>query len=94
MLSIEAVKKVAHLARLTLKQEELEQLAKQLSTVLDHFESLSKVNTEGVEPLVTPTDMTSVWRADEVEPGFGQDVALENAPEVIGHLFKVPPVVG
>ncbi len=69
-------------------------MASSLSSVLDHFEELEKIPSENVEPLVTPTDMVAVWRADEVKSKLGQSEAMANAPETIGNLFKVPPVVG
>ncbi len=95
MISEKEVARVAHLARLSLSEEESKTLAAQLSTVLNHFEQVAKIDTTGVEPLVTPTDMEFIWREDKVEtwPGAAE-AAVENAPEAVGHLFKVPPVVG
>lgn len=94
MLSEEVVEKVAKLARLSLTREECMELAQQLSSVLSHFESVSKVKTDGVEPLVTPTDMEQFWREDESKTWADSETALANAPERVGQLFKVPPVVG
>ncbi len=94
MLTKEQVEKVAHLARLSLTDEEAIELAKQLSTVLTHFEKVSKVNTEGVEPLVTPTDMEAFWREDAAQAWESPETATANAPETMGNLFKVPQVVG
>ncbi len=94
MISEEEVTRVAHLARLSISSEEAKQLAAQLSQVLGHFEHVSKVNTEGVEPMVTPTDLEGYWREDEVKPSTSVADAIANAPEAVGNLFKVPPVVG
>jgi aspartyl-tRNA(Asn)/glutamyl-tRNA(Gln) amidotransferase subunit C len=94
MISEDEVARVAHLARLSISPEEAKQLAAQLSQVLGHFEHVSKVNTEGVEPLVTPTEIESYWREDEVKVSTSVEDALANAPEAVGNLFKVPPVVG
>lgn len=94
MISESEVKRVAHLARLSLTPEESASLAKQLSTVLGHFEKVSKVPTDGVEPLVTPTDMDEVWRDDRAQSWESPEVAMANAPSAQGNLFKVPPVVG
>ena len=94
MISEEQVSRTAHLARLSLGAEEAKLLAEQLSTVLKHFESVSKIPTEGVEPLVTPTDVEEFWRADKAEPWESAEAAMKNAPEAVGNLFKVPPVVG
>jgi len=94
MISEDEVARVALLARLSLSGEEAKQLASQLSSVLGHFEHVSQVNTEGVEPLVTPTDIKAFWREDRVEGWKSADEAMVNAPESVGNLFKVPPVVG
>ena len=94
MLSEEEVARVATLARLSISAEDAKQLAGQLSLALSHFEHVSKVNTDGVEPLVTPTDIEAFWREDEVKGWKSAEPAMANAPEAVGNLFKVPPVVG
>lgn len=94
MISEADVARVAHLARLSLTPEETRLLATQLSSVLAAFEHVSKINTDGVEPLVTPTDMPAFWREDKAQVWDGVEAATANAPETLGHLFKVPPVVG
>lgn len=94
MISEDEVTRVAHLARLSLNAEETKQLAAQLSSVLGHFEHVSKVKTDGVEPLITPTDVEPVWREDKAKGWDNAEAAMQNAPEAVGNLFKVPPVVG
>jgi aspartyl-tRNA(Asn)/glutamyl-tRNA(Gln) amidotransferase subunit C len=94
MISEDEVARVALLARLSLTAEETKKLAIQLSTVMGHFEHVSKVKTDGIEPLLTPTDMKSLLREDKLETWENPEIAMANAPEVVGNLFKVPPVVG
>lgn len=94
MISEEEVARVAHLARLTLTPEETKLVASQLSTVLGHFEHVSKVDTKGLEPLVTPSEIEQYWRADQAESWENAEAAMQGAPEAVGNLFKVPPVVG
>jgi aspartyl-tRNA(Asn)/glutamyl-tRNA(Gln) amidotransferase subunit C len=95
MISEEEVSRVALLARLSMGADEIKKLSQQLSLVLGHFEHVSKINTEGVEPLVTPTDIEQMWREDKAEQWAGaSESAMKNAPEAVGNLFKVPPVVG
>lgn len=86
--------KIAHLARLAISDQEAERYAQQLSSILEAFNQLAKVNTEGVEPMITPTGMDYIYREDQVEhfPG-APDTLLENAPERSGNLFRVPPVL-
>lgn len=87
------VKKVASLARLRLTSDEERQYQTQLADVFKHFEEVSQIVTDGVEPLVTPTQLEEYWREDVVEDTLSTEEALQNAPEKNGHLFKVPPVV-
>ena len=94
MINESDVARVALLARLKLGEDETRQLAQQLQAILGHFEHVSKIDTAGVEPLVTPTDMPSYLRQDKCVPWENPDAAMKNAPERVGNLFKVPPVVG
>jgi aspartyl-tRNA(Asn)/glutamyl-tRNA(Gln) amidotransferase subunit C len=91
-LTLADVQKVSHLSRLRLSSEEMTAIQSQLSLVLENFEQIAQVNTEGVHPLFTPTDIVQALRVDVVEP-FQSEKLLENAPEKSGRLFKVPPVV-
>ena len=93
MISEAELKKVAKLARLELKPEELALYPKQFAAILEYFEQIAKVDTTQVEPLLTPTDMDQHLRADEIRPWGGAEAAMSNAPERSGNLFKVPPVV-
>jgi aspartyl-tRNA(Asn)/glutamyl-tRNA(Gln) amidotransferase subunit C len=94
MISAKDVARVARLARISLQESEMESLAEQLSFVLKHFEQVATIDTENIPPLITPTEITVHLREDKVVTWPGADRALENAPETVGHLFKVPPVVG
>ena len=94
MISEEDVARVAYLARVQIEPKEAQKLAAELSSILKHFEQVSKVNTQGVEPLVTPTDMPDNLREDVAVVWESPEAAMANAPEATGNLFKVPPVVG
>lgn len=88
-----AVEKAAKLARLEIDAPETEQLTKQLQNVLANFEQIAKVKTEGVEPLVTPSDIEAEWRPDVVKVELSAEEITANAPAKQGNLFAVPPVV-
>ncbi|MCC6276993.1 MAG: Asp-tRNA(Asn)/Glu-tRNA(Gln) amidotransferase subunit GatC [Oligoflexia bacterium] len=92
-VSEETIRKIAHLARLELTEKEVQTYSKQLTGILDYVSQLSKVDTTGVEPLVTATDMAVNFREDKVEPSLSPDDLLSNAPDRSGNLFKVPPVL-
>ena len=87
------MQKVAELARLKLSDAEAEAIAGQLAAVLENFEQLAMVQTTGVEPLVTPTDVAIHFREDKAAKEFDIESFMVNAPSRSGRLFKVPPVV-
>lgn len=93
MIDPKALSHIAKLARLQVSEEDAARYSAELTKALGYFEQISKVNTDGVEPLVTPAEMEAFWRADEVKKEFTADEMTANAPEKLGNLFKVPPVV-
>lgn len=92
-LSPEQVLHIARLARVGLTPEEVDRFASQLSGILDHFEALSAVDTEGVEPTAHPLPLANVMRSDEVTPSLPRDAVLANAPETEDGLLRVRAVL-
>jgi aspartyl-tRNA(Asn)/glutamyl-tRNA(Gln) amidotransferase subunit C len=88
-----AVRRIAHLARIAVADDEVEDLKGELNAILAFVEQLSEVNVEDVEPMtsVTPLDMKK--RIDEVTDGGIPDDIVRNAPATEGHFFLVPKVV-
>jgi len=93
MVDQKTIEQVAKLARLNLKPNEAEYFSQQLTKVLDHFKHISSLDTNGVEPLVTPSEIAFHAREDNVEKNNTVEEMVANAPDKAGHLFKVPPVV-
>ena len=93
MLSPDQTAWVAHLARLDLAPADRDQLARQLSAILDYFGQLDQVDTAGVEPLAHPLTVHNVFRSDEPRPCLTVDEALANAPDRRGDFFGVPAVL-
>ncbi len=93
MITEDEIKKIAKLAKLSMPENESKEFAEQLSGALKHFEQMTKINTDGIEPLVTPTQIEHFLRPDQAVQEISADKMVENAPEKIGNLFKVPPVV-
>ena len=89
----ETVRRVAKLARLAVKEDELEPLAGELNAILGWVEQLGEVDIDGVEPMTSVTPMRLKQRADEVTDGNRQDDILANAPLVREGFFAVPKVV-
>jgi aspartyl-tRNA(Asn)/glutamyl-tRNA(Gln) amidotransferase subunit C len=87
------VEHIAHLSRLEVSEKQAQEFSEQLSKILGYFEQISKVDTKNVEPLVTPSEIESFWREDAVVRVNSAEEMVQNAPERVGNLFKVPPVV-
>lgn len=93
MIDQKTIQHIAKLARLKVTPEEAAVYGDQLTKVLSHFQKISEINTNGIEPLVTPTEIEFYLRADEVKKENTAEEMVANAPEKAGNLFKVPPVV-
>lgn len=93
MIDKKTIEHIAKLARLHISEHEAAKYSEQLSSALGYFEQISKVKTDGVEPLVTPSEMQAFWREDVVRRDTTPEEITANAPEKLGNLFKVPPVV-
>lgn len=93
-LSTADVEHIAHLARLALTPDEVEQYRRQLSAILEHFEALKQVDTSAVPPTATVLPLRTVMREDAVRPGLSTEDALANAPDRADGYFRVPAVFG
>jgi aspartyl-tRNA(Asn)/glutamyl-tRNA(Gln) amidotransferase subunit C len=89
----DTARKVAHLARIAVKDEDLTRLAGELSAVLAFMEQLNEVDVDGIEPMTSVTPMRLVRRADVVTDGNIQAQILKNAPDAREGFFAVPKVV-
>jgi aspartyl-tRNA(Asn)/glutamyl-tRNA(Gln) amidotransferase subunit C len=89
VITSDVVTKVAKLARIDIPLEKTTQFASQLEPILQHFESLSKVNTDGVVPTYQTTGLNTVLREDVVDTDrtFTQKQALSNAPKSSNGYF-------
>jgi aspartyl-tRNA(Asn)/glutamyl-tRNA(Gln) amidotransferase subunit C len=92
-LGREEVLHIARLARLGLTDEEIDRFSEQLSHLLEHFEVLQQVDTEGVPPTAQSIALQSVMRDDEVAPSLPVDEILANAPRREGDCFRVRAVL-
>lgn len=92
-ISAEEVKKVAHLARLAVPEEQLEGYVRNLSNILNLVDQLSAVDTSGVEPMAHPLDMMQRLREDVVTETDNRAKYQAVAPEVENGLYLVPKVI-
>ena len=93
-LSVEAVRHVARLARLRLTDEQLEAYREQLSTILDHLDTLRGLDLDDVEPMAHPLDITNRLAEDQVGPSLPVEDVLRNAPATEQRFLAVPKVLG
>lgn len=89
----ETVEYVAHLARLELDPQEIEQYTRQIDSILQYMDSLNTLDTEGVEPTSHPVPVGCVMREDAQKASFDAEESAGNAPERINTFFKVPPII-
>jgi aspartyl-tRNA(Asn)/glutamyl-tRNA(Gln) amidotransferase subunit C len=94
-MSVDAatVRRIAHLARIAVAEDEVEHLRNELNAILGFVDQLSEVNVEGVAPMTSVTPMTMKKRPDAVTDGGIPDDILKNAPATEDHYFVVPKVV-
>ncbi len=94
-MSVDAdiVRRIAHLARIAVKEEEIDHLKGELNAILAFVEQLQEVNVEGVEPMTSVTPMTMKKRQDVVTDGGIAEDIVRNAPASEDHFFLVPKVV-
>ncbi|MEQ9115765.1 MAG: Asp-tRNA(Asn)/Glu-tRNA(Gln) amidotransferase subunit GatC [Rickettsiales bacterium] len=87
------VTKTAKLARLKIPQEKLDMYVRELSKILGVIDQLSKVDTDGVSPLVNVSEFGQPMRKDEVTQGNCAEEVLKNAPKELYEHFAVPKVI-
>jgi aspartyl-tRNA(Asn)/glutamyl-tRNA(Gln) amidotransferase subunit C len=92
-VDIETVRRVAHLARIAVAEDEFEDLGGELNAILAFVEQLAEVDVEGIEAMTSVTPMTMKTRGDEVTDGGIPDAIIANAPAHEHHFFLVPKVV-
>jgi aspartyl-tRNA(Asn)/glutamyl-tRNA(Gln) amidotransferase subunit C len=87
------VRRIAHLARIAISDEEEARLEHELNDILDFVAQLDELDTSAVEPMTRVAAMKMKMRKDEVTDGFCADEILKNAPKVDDHYFVVPKIV-
>lgn len=94
-MSVDAdtVRRIAHLARIAVAENEVEHLKGELNTMLAFVEQLSEVNVDNVEPMTSVTPMAMKKRVDKVTDGGLAEDVVKNAPMSEDNYFIVPKVV-
>ena len=87
------VRRVAKLARIKVKEENVERLAGELNSILHWIEQLNEVNVEGVKPMTSVVTVKMKRRVDVVTDGNNPHDVVENAPAAEDDYFLVPKVI-
>jgi aspartyl-tRNA(Asn)/glutamyl-tRNA(Gln) amidotransferase subunit C len=94
-MSVDAdtVRRIAHLARIAVEEDEVAHLQGELNAILAWVEQLQAVDVAGVEPMTSVTPMTMKLRVDEVTDGGKPEDIVKNAPQSDDNFFLVPKVI-
>jgi aspartyl-tRNA(Asn)/glutamyl-tRNA(Gln) amidotransferase subunit C len=82
---------VARLARLALREDEIDRLTRELGAILEAVGKVAELDLADVPPTSHPLDVVNTWGEDEPEPSLALEDALANAPATEAGLFRVPP---
>jgi aspartyl-tRNA(Asn)/glutamyl-tRNA(Gln) amidotransferase subunit C len=92
-LETDDVKRIAHLARLAIDEQDISGYARNLSSILDLVEQMSSVDTDDVTPMAHPMDAHQRLRPDEVTETNQREHFQQNAPQAESGLYLVPKVI-
>lgn len=87
------VRHIAALARLRFDAAEEEEIATQMTRILDYVEKLNELDLDGVEPMSHVLDLHNVVRPDQPQQRITREQALSNAPDADEAYFRVPKVI-
>jgi len=87
------VEHVAGLARLALREEEVDLFTDQLNSILNYVAKLNELDTRDVEPTSHILPIKNVLRGDEKVLSMEREKVLLNAPDRTEEFFRVPKVI-
>ena len=89
----QTVEKIAHLSRLELKNDDLDNMQKDLSNILEWVEKLNELDTNNVAPLISMSQNKNIMREDVTKEHITHYDALKNAPKKDSDYVRVPKVL-
>lgn len=87
------IRHVARLARLSIQQEDLETVRRDLNSVLDYVGQLAQLDTDEIPPTMHVVPVQAPLRQDTVGFSLSSDEALRNGPQVVDQMFVVPRIM-
>jgi len=89
------VRDIATYTRIGLTDEQVSQMTRDLNTIIDTLEPITRYDLTDVEPTFHPVaSLSNVMREDVVTPSFTQEEALSNAPTAQHGAFLIPSILG
>jgi len=89
----DTVKHISKLARISLDDEKIDSLSKDLSSIIKFIEKLNELKTDKTKPLTSIINSSLKLRKDEIKDGKIRDQILKNSPETNKEFFVVPKVI-
>ena len=89
----DTVKHISKLARISLDESKVENLSKDLTSIMKFIEKLNKLNTDKVKPLTSIVNASLKSRNDEIKDGKIREQILKNSPESNEEFFVVPKII-
>lgn len=90
----EEILHLAELSNISLSEDQIPGLIKDLGNIKQYISQLDELDTEGVEPTYQCFDMQNVWREDEItEFEADREALLDLTKEEAEHQIKVPKVL-
>ena len=93
LIDKDTVKHISKLARISLDENKVESLSKDLTSIMKFIEKLNKLNTDKTTPLTSIINASLTSRKDEVKDGKIREQILKNSPEKNDEFFVVPKVI-
>lgn len=92
-IDAEDVRKIAHLARLAIRDEDVPEYTRNLSSILQLVEQMNAIDTADVEPMAHPLQANQRQREDRVTEQNDREIFQRIAPSVEAGLYLVPKVI-
>ena len=92
-ISNEEILHIAKLARLNLKDTEIEDYKKNLEEILDFADTINRVDTDNIGETIGTNENYNAFRKDEIRHEDNKEELLSNAPSKDDGMFRIPKVI-
>ncbi len=93
MITRDDIKKIADLAMLSLKEDDIDKFTEQFREILDYMKEIDELDLNNQQAAFHITEMNNVFREDKVKNSLDNETATSNAPESSEGFFNVPRVI-